>query len=235
MEADSIPSKDTVRYWSDQHVVGGKVFRVCSQWVEGRHRIPFFEYLKSKDINDIIDGYTPVDVLTSSLNAPVMSGTHPQSNARFRSFAVGNAQNAVIRVILSKIAYESYNERDWQESKEYFGGGCAYCGTVTVLEMDHAIPMNRTALGEHRLGNVVPSCRQCNQEKHHRDFREYLGNDAQRIQQIASYMDSRNYIPLGDHEKVRMVLAQSHGEVASLVDRYISIINTILSDQRASD
>jgi hypothetical protein len=95
--------------------------------------------------------------------------------------------------------------------------------------MDHAIPINKTKLGEHRLGNVIPSCRKCNKEKHHRDFLEFLGEDTEKIEKIKSYMRTRNYIPLGDNRQIKLVIEQAYSEVAPLADRYIAIINGVLA------
>jgi hypothetical protein len=43
-------------------------------------------------------------------------------------------------------------------------------------------------------------------------------------------MDSKNYVPLGDNEQVRMIFDLAHAEVSALVDRYIVIINSIFPD-----
>lgn len=45
------------------------------------------------------------------------------------------------------------------------------------------------------------------------------------IQTIEAYMESRNYIPLGDNEQMRRILKLAHTEIATLADRYITIIN----------
>ena len=43
-------------------------------------------------------------------------------------------------------------------------------------------------------------------------------------------MDSKNYVPLGDNEQVRMILDLAYAEVSALVDRYIVIINSLFPD-----
>ena len=80
---------------------------------------------------------------------------------------------------------------------------CAYCGTETELLMEHAIPINKEKLGEHRLGNLVPSCTRCNSDKGGRDFRAFLGENTAAIRRIETYMDSRNYVPLEDNEQIK--------------------------------
>lgn len=52
------------------------------------------------------------------------------------------------------------------------------------------------------------------------------GDDEKR-QRIESFMDSKNYVPLGNNEQVRMILDLAHAEVSALVDRYIVIINSL--------
>jgi hypothetical protein len=86
-------------------------------------------------------------------------------NNRYGSIQIGDAQNAFIRLILSRIGEEWFDERDWQETKAYFGNGCAYCGGGKADQMDHGVPINRAKLGEHRLGNIIPACKNCNNRK----------------------------------------------------------------------
>ena len=57
--------------------------------------------------------------------------------------------------------------------------------------MEHAIPINKEVLGEHRLGNIVPSCKQCNSEKHKKSFEEFLGDDTQKINAIKKCMSDK--------------------------------------------
>jgi 5-methylcytosine-specific restriction endonuclease McrA len=54
--------------------------------------------------------------------------------------------------------------KDWNRLVARYGWQCAYCGTrPTRLEQDHVIPLARG--GRHAIGNVLPSCRQCNAGK----------------------------------------------------------------------
>src|SRR6266436_670042 len=218
-EASSIASSNHPRYWQDRYVIGDKRLRACSQWYE-RDREAFCRYLLSINI-------TIVDLPSTQPRPSISDNSDRTGNSRFGSIAIGDGQNAVIRFILSKLGQESFDAKDWQSTKNYFNNRCAYCDAVTDLEMDHAIPINKTKLGEHRLGNVIPSCRKCNKEKHHRDFLEFLGEDTEKIQRIKFYMETRNYIPLGDNRQIKLVIEQAHREVAPLADRYIAIINGV--------
>jgi 5-methylcytosine-specific restriction endonuclease McrA len=232
-EVETISPQQSMRYWRDIHIVRGKTFRVCSQWVDlpkSKSRELFCRYLLSKRLADN-------EELSSINSLPQpsrqLSAAKPSQRAvrgRYRGNAIGNAQNLFVRNILSNIGHESFNENDWQETKAYFMNRCAYCGAEIDLVCDHAIPINKAKLGEHRIGNLVPSCNECNVRKGNRDYSEYLSGDDEKRQTIESYMDSKNYVPLGDNEQVRMILDLAHAEVSALVDRYIVIINSLFPD-----
>jgi hypothetical protein len=216
-DADKLPLKDHTRYWCDGYAVGDRRVRVCSQWYD-RQRGRFCDYLAAKRI-----------ALVSKPSAEPRPHLAPSTrNSRYRSTQIGDAQNAFIRFILSRLGEESFGERDWQETKAYFGNGCAYCAVGEAGHIDHGIPINRSKLGEHRLGNVIPSCERCNTGKHQKDYREHLRDDLVRIDKIETYMASRGYAPLGENHQVKGVLEQAHKEVAALADRYIEILNVIL-------
>lgn len=149
----------------------------------------------------------------------------PRFNSRYRGNAIGNAQNLFVRNILSRLGNESFSEKDWEATKDYFSRKCAYCGEETDLVIEHAIPINKEKLGEHRLGNLVPSCKACNSQKSNQDFREFLGDKTEQISKIEQYMESRNYVPLEDNEQMQMILNMAHKEVAALAERYVKIIN----------
>jgi hypothetical protein len=150
-------------------------------------------------------------------------------NGRFGSIQIGDAQNAFIRFLLSRLGEDSFDERDWQVTKTYFENGCAYCEGGGAEQMDHGVPINRAKLGEHRLGNVIPACKKCNSGKHQRDYREHLGDDLERVERIEAYMASRGYVPLGDHKQVKEILEQAHKEVAAVAERYIAMLNDVLA------
>jgi 5-methylcytosine-specific restriction endonuclease McrA len=224
MELENIEQSQSKRYWTEIYLVRGKRVRVTSQWFETSMPL-FIKYLKSKQITPKID-------LTENVEDEGQANKKQQapssrSNSRYRGNPVGNAQNLLIRNILSSLGVESFNEQDWNSTKDYFSHKCAYCGTETELLIEHAIPINKERLGEHRLGNLVPSCKLCNSNKGGKDFREFLGENTWAISKIEEYMDSRNYVPLVDNEQMKMILNMAHKEVAALADRYITIINEL--------
>jgi hypothetical protein len=96
--------------------------------------------------------------------------------------------------------------------------------------IDHAVPINRTDLGEHRIGNMVPSCKECNDKKGNKDFREFLEENNDKIEAILAYMRSKNYVPIGDNKQMKMILEFAYKEVATVAVRYIAIINSLFPD-----
>ena len=220
-----VTREQSVRYWTTTYLVGGKIVRVSSQWLITSE--PYFlRYLAEKEIVKGLDA-SVYQVEADKPALPYQTPRPLKSNSRYRGNAVGNAQNAVIRNILSRLGQESFNEENWVATKAYFSEQCAYCGAEGDLVIEHAIPINRAKLGEHRLGNLVPSCQGCNNEKAGKDFREFLGDNTEAIRKIEEYMDSRNYVPLEDNEQMKMVLNVAYKEVSALADRYIVLINEL--------
>ncbi len=221
--AASISPEDSKRYWTDRYVVQGKTVRVSSQWFD-TSRTQFIQYLVSKKIS--------TSEVISSLHEPDLDNNEKsprpsRKNSRYRGNAIGNAQNLLVRNILSNLGEESFNDQDWKETKEYFSNQCAYCGAESDLVIEHVIPINRVALGEHRLGNLIPSCRACNSKKADKSYLEFLDGKKERIEKIKRYMESRNYVPLGNNEQVAMILDMAYKEVAIVSKRYIAILNEL--------
>lgn len=231
-DVKDIKPEESKRFWTDVYMVRGRQVRVISQWIE-KHRPAFIAYLEAHGIATVAEALEREEAWSSTPRAAAARSTTPVArvssrvNARYRSYAIGNAQNAFIRNILGRLGSESFSERDWLASKEHFGNRCAYCGEEGELLIEHAIPINRDSLGEHRLGNIVPSCKKCNASKGGRDFRDFLGTDEVAIARIEQYMESRDYVPLEDSEQMRLVLNMAHSEVAALADRYVRMINSV--------
>jgi hypothetical protein len=58
-----------------------------------------------------------------------------------------------------------------------FKNKCAYCQSpITALtsDIDHVVPMNKTSLGLHMYGNLVPTCKPCNSDKHSDSLDEFI-------------------------------------------------------------
>ena len=210
--------KDGKRFWTQVYSVRDKRVRVTSQWYE-KNLIRFKEYLDSKEI---------VEEISLFLDGKKRNERQLKTNIRYKGNHIGNAQNLFIRNILSNIEHELFSKTDWNKTKDYFDHKCAYCGSEGDLLMEHAIPINKEMLGEHRLGNLVPSCKLCNSNKGNRDFREFLMDNEAAINKIKEYMTSRSYVPIDDNENVKCILNQAHKEVADLADKYIKIVNELL-------
>jgi 5-methylcytosine-specific restriction endonuclease McrA len=159
-------------------------------------------------------------------------------NARYKGNPIGNAQNLVIRTILSNLGDESFSEKDWAETKEYFEGKCAYCGVSdSEIVRDHAIPISRYKLGEHRLGNIVPACKSCNNKKGEQDYVEFCGENEIAREIIKRYMSSRDYIPMTENaeksESIRVILHKAHEEIRVVAEKYIELINDLYFSNKA--
>lgn len=63
---------------------------------------------------------------------------------------------------------------EWEECKVYFNKECAYCGVVDDLAQEHFIPVSKG--GGYVVGNILPSCKSCNSQKHAIDFFEWYPN-----------------------------------------------------------
>lgn len=228
IELENIEQSQSKRYWTEIYLVRSKRVRVTSQWYE-TNELLLIKYLDSKGIVPELD--SPEYEINEDQANKKQQEQPPssRSNSRYRGYHIGKAQNLFIRNILSSLAIDSLSKEDWNSTKDYFLHKCAYCGAETELSIEHAIPINREKLGEHRLGNLVPSCKSCNENKREKDFREFLEENTEAISRIEEYMDSRNYVPLEDNEQMKMILNLAHKEVASLAGRYITIINELFS------
>ena len=162
---------------------------------------------------------------------PIGEVAKPSGKRRYRETAASKAQNMFLRHILSNLGNESFSKQEWESAKAYFGEKCAYCGESKQLEMDHAVPTNAEHMGEHRLGNLVPSCRECNSAKHNQDFRDFLADNDVARQAIEEYMRMHGYTPIKDREdaaKMREVMEIAYREIKPLAERYIRILNSML-------
>ena len=230
------------RYWTQVYMVRGKQVRVTSMWFEPSMPL-LSEYLVSRGIATKADldqlneapGVTSASSVASRKKPAHTRTRSDRANARYKSHAIGNAQNAFVRNVLGNLSYESFNQKDWEATKEHFSHRCAYCGVdADELVIEHAIPINKVSLGEHRLGNLVPSCKACNSAKGDKDFRVFLEGNNEAIARIEEYMDSRNYVPLEENEQVTRVLDMAHKEVAALADRYVTILNELFVQPAAA-
>lgn len=56
-----------------------------------------------------------------------------------------------------------FSAGEWGRRLLEFGGRCAYCHGNGSIEIEHVVPLCRG--GTNRIANVVPACKDCNQDK----------------------------------------------------------------------
>jgi hypothetical protein len=141
--------------------------------------------------------------------------------------------NSAIRIFLQDVGrfydrargLESFVPKVSQTSEllEFFSDQCCYCGGAInkkSVSLDHLIPMNKASLGLHAWGNVVPCCKDCNNEKQQRPWEEFLqwkstGPElASRRQRIIAFVESKRYDPNLDIREYAGNLYEDVGEVA---------------------
>lgn len=231
---------DKKSYYKTEYVVDGHRVRVCSQWTT-RHRPFFLNYLVERQIPVI--GISP-ELCEEWLAIAEQAGTTSKSpgGARYRTYPIGIAQNAFVRYLLSNLGHEEFTKQDWDAVKTSFGNACVYCGAGGTLQMDHAIPLSRLQLGEHRLGDLVPACPGCNGKKSHLRFRPFLeakhdrvpGEAETRIAAIEAHMARQGYRPLGDRQDVRELVEQAREEIAALAAKHLELINQAIGHAGAT-
>lgn len=222
--AEAINPDQHCRYWQAVWQVGGMAVRVTNDWYS-RSQPMLATYLMSRGLCH------HADVVEEKPSAQPASRTRA---GRYRSHAIGNAQNGLIRNILGRLGQEGFDAADWQQVIADFDHCCAYCGGQGPLQQDHVIPINRQSLGEHRLGNLVPCCRSCNATKHGRDFRDFLSAAPDRIARVQAHMARHGYRPMGENPQVQQVFQQAHDELRQMADRYAQMVQTVLADQKGA-
>jgi len=214
-----------VRFYNAIYDVHGIPVRVTSQW---------FNPPTSKSFPLLRQYLTKLNIapdLSPQTEPTSIAADERAARGRYRGNAIGNAQNAFVRHLLSRIGDEQFSAAQWQAVISDFDQRCAYCGAAGDLVMEHVIPINRTALGEHRLGNIVPACRSCNATKADQDYRGFLAQDSDRIAVIEAHMAKQDYVPIGENQRLKQIIDLAHQDVRQLADRYAAIVDTVLADE----
>ena len=145
--------------------------------------------------------------------------------------------NTAIRIFLQNVGkfydearnFEPFGPKVGQKDEllEFFNHECCFCGIGIdrkSLSQDHLIPMNKTALGLHAWGNVVPCCTECNNKKQQRPWKIFLAEKAgldapAREKRIQDFVALKNYDPDLDLHKYADNLYEDVGQVAlTLID-----------------
>ena len=140
--------------------------------------------------------------------------------------------NSAIRIFLQEVGkfydqargYEPFGPKVTQKDEllEYFQNECCFCGEKInrkSLSQDHLIPMNKTSLGLHAWGNVVPCCSSCNNEKQQKPWKEFLELKAGslskvRIAKIEQFVAFKKYDPTLNLHEYADNLYEDVGQVA---------------------
>lgn len=110
----------------------------------------------------------------------------------------GDVANSYVRWILGELGAHlgGLSNEEWARTLEYFGNCCAYTGArlePAQIDRDHAIPLNAQHAGLHLFGNVLPTCKTANAEKHSQHYREFV-RDPERLRRIDSFMEESGYV-----------------------------------------
>lgn len=108
------------------------------------------------------------------------------------------------------LSHRTLSDAEWMEIRSFFDNVCAYCGCEdtgnprTGIVPDHLIPS--ADHGETCMGNIVPSCQDCNDRRGKKDWRQFLETEftedsLARIQTIQLYIKQYPYkVPDSPHE-----------------------------------
>jgi hypothetical protein len=148
--------------------------------------------------------------------------------------------NTALRIFLQEmgIAYDEERGRPpykktkhFAEVKDFFGNRCCYCaiefGPAVPAVEDHLIPMNKTDLGLHAWGNIVPACQACNAKKQRQDWRDFIieragAATAERHARVKAFLKHYDYRPSLDLRDVADELYDEVGSIAmTLIDTKI--------------
>jgi hypothetical protein len=149
--------------------------------------------------------------------------------------AKSDIANTAVRIFLQDfgVAYDEarglpryVKSKHFQEIRAFFGGSCCYCGAPLSEDgvQDHLIPLNRTSLGLHAWGNIVPSCGSCNAFKQGKPWHEVVAERAgeaaaERYKRINAFIAHYDYDPPYDLASATADLYVETGEVAMALIR----------------
>jgi hypothetical protein len=128
-----------------------------------------------------------------------------------RSFS--DVPNRIVRLFLQEAGREYDANRGYSRFGSMtpdlisrFGGCCAYCGAPPPPNLieEHVVPINRTSVGLHSWGNIVPSCKACNDIKGGNPWQDHPRLDAARRAAIQTYVSDYRYDP--DVGELRIIL-----------------------------
>jgi hypothetical protein len=127
--------------------------------------------------------------------------------------------------------------KDFPAVRAFFGERCCYCGDDLVagrVAQDHLVPMNKTSLGLHAWGNVVPACQDCNSKKQGKEWHAYLvqrakTDAAERYERVVQFVAQHKYAP--DPNDLRETAEELYDEVGSIAMTLITTKVKRVSDK----
>jgi 5-methylcytosine-specific restriction endonuclease McrA len=146
--------------------------------------------------------------------------------------------NTAVRIFLEKVGiaydhergFEKYSKKKhFPEVRNFFNNTCCLCGvdgSTHELEQDHLVPINKSQLGLHAWGNIVPVCKDCNSKKADEDWKTYLnevstvtaGARETRLKLfIRSYRYEPDLTPIGD------AVEELYEESGEIIDKLIAL------------
>lgn len=135
-----------------------------------------------------------------------------------RSFA--DVPNRIVRLFLQEAGRQYDANRGYPRFGTMppallarFNNACAYCGGPPPLVEEHLVPINRTAVGLHAWGNIVPACKGCNDLKGGKAWGIHPKLNNERRTAITDYVTEYGYDP--DVTELQLVL----GKLYELADR----------------
>jgi 5-methylcytosine-specific restriction endonuclease McrA len=146
--------------------------------------------------------------------------------------------NTALRIFLQEVGAVYDQERGlppydgtkhFASVREFFGQRCCYCGEELAdnrVAQDHLIPMNKTSLGLHAWGNLVPACQDCNAKKQGKEWHAYLvhragANAAERYERVTAFRTKYKYDPNPD--QLRGVAEELYAEVGSIAMTLVTV------------
>lgn len=139
--------------------------------------------------------------------------------------------NTALRIFLQEMGAAYDEERglqpyrggkDFTNVKAFFGDRCCYCDVEFAISgavQDHLIPMNKTDLGLHAWGNIVPACQACNAKKQGGDWRDFViqragAHASERHMRVKDFLDTYSYKPVLDLRDTAEELYEEVGSIA---------------------
>ncbi|WP_228499321.1 HNH endonuclease [Nocardioides agariphilus] len=226
---------------SPQVVVCGETVLFTNDWY-ARHYVGFVKYIADKQMIDQDTAAAYLDALSESVPRAGAAG-EAGSRGRLAAPAIGNAQNLLVRNVLGRIRPDAHAHGGWESTWSYFGGRCAYCDEpLAAHDKDHVFGINSKSLGEHKRGNLVPACKDCNSEKGDEDFRDFLdakfmadpATAEDRKAAIFRFMLERDYLPFAldpqvDPAAITALLDQARTRVQEVATEYVAQIRSLVT------